>query len=794
MSKDESGEPRTGAAHPGFGEFQIAKALKTWESHREPATRERALERARQWLAVLDGICSGRLAIGARQPVQGMPVWATPQVITGGFATGESLAGGPLEAHEKERLGHLGYRPGLSERQFLNLHFLSDAGLAEMTQLVASGRYEIQVPEEGALLVVAWLVSTGKAELAGDLIEVLAPQLDKLRFYPVPSDRAMREGSRVFLESVGTVSERLRRIEPKPRVMAQREAIQVWRPLYDRMIGLFLETVEGEVPSIEKDPQGRWVSPATRKFFVVGGWPCQSYPESWRARADQLVAECEQARSSHRLCQGPSKPGSSFFHLQSLLKRCAADPLSLTGREVGTIRLILARHVTRFGAQGSDRLQSFRLRQARDVAGPSHDQLARVVELRLASLPAGEGLDDLEPAVREISEEEAVKFRIPAGTTIPPSIRRKVVRCQRESVEALVELGIIPSAETLARVIPQLCSSWKAGAFDDPQLRKLHGALYRAFRRRRSLLLLNLEKQVQFCELPWVAAIEPFRRKDASTREVALQAFKELAILTLRAFPQAIVPNKLLQEFKALAQDAGLKLPLVEELAADIFMNDFSPKYTEAAKRCADGLEGSLYARYYDIDLDAVRSLPESEPKPKGWGFRKSTEPSTHPLVAVCADRAGVDLTGRWDIARNGMIIEQAQILTTQNLAVLFEALGLASELREDLPDMAQRCFRWICRRCRARTFKRHDALILRKNSAYAWRQMVYFLSHQSADEVKAFIRWAEAQLQTQPESVRDHLDPVLRGLAEVVAGRSQDSDSGQAAAVRCFLGWIRNP
>jgi len=34
-----------------------------------------------------------------------------------------------------------------------------------------------------------------------------------------------------------------------------------------------------------------------------------------------------------------------------------------------------------------------------------------------------------------------------------------------------------------------------------------------------------------------------------------------VALLTLRPFPQAILPNKLLQEFRALAKGGGMDVP-----------------------------------------------------------------------------------------------------------------------------------------------------------------------------------------------------------------------------------------
>ena len=134
---------------------------------------------------------------------------------------------------------------------------------------------------------------------------------------------------------------------------------------------------------------------------------------------------------------------------------------------------------------------------------------------------------------------------------------RQILRDLAATVDVLVERGIVTSGETLARVIPQFTSGLRAAAFDDPLLRRHYAAIYRAFRRRRSLLLLNLEKQVRIEELPWVEAMEPFRRTDLSVRELSHRALKEVAMLTLRAFPQAIIPNKLLQEFRALAQGAA---------------------------------------------------------------------------------------------------------------------------------------------------------------------------------------------------------------------------------------------
>ena len=50
---------------------------------------------------------------------------------------------------------------------------------------------------------------------------------------------------------------------------------------------------------------------------------------------------------------------------------------------------------------------------------------------------------------------------------------------------------------------------------------------------------------------------------------MATRVLDELAVLTISSFPHAIIPNKLLQEFRALVKGAEMDIPLFEEVAAD---------------------------------------------------------------------------------------------------------------------------------------------------------------------------------------------------------------------------------
>lgn len=147
----------------------------------------------------------------------------------------------------------------------------------------------------------------------------------------------------------------------------------------------------------------------------------------------------------------------------------------------------------------------------------------------------------------------------------------------------------------------------------------LHEQTYTAFRRRRGLLLLNLEHQVRFTELPWVQALEPYRSPQPDNAASAQRALRQITMLALTAFPHALLPNPLVTEIRALAKQAELELPLVEEVAADIFMGTFTTKWRDAAAVASRLLTGTLYANYY--------ALPADWPEPQRTLLRGASEP-----------------------------------------------------------------------------------------------------------------------------------------------------------------------
>jgi hypothetical protein len=330
----------------------------------------------------------------------------------------------------------------------------------------------------------------------------------------------------------------------------------------------------------------------------------------------------------------------------------------------------------------------------------------------LAALPADGALGSLDEIGGPLREGAH------AGTPLWPRVAAKLQRCLDASVEELVERGVLTSGEAIANVLPQISAHVRAMGFAEPAIVRLYAATDAAFRRRRSLLLLDYQHQVRLEELPWVAALEALRADDGTSRQGARRLFATVTALGITSFPHVIVPNPLREELEALASRAEIVLPLVDELAADIFMGGFTAKFVRASALVARRLEGTLYATYFGLPvaelLQMDRALGDARPGP------------VPAFGALCERLAGVGANSGWSVARNGQVIEQQQILTTQNLVPLIDAAGLDPE---GFPDLAWRAFSWLVRRAQVRSSARIEQLRTVKNAAYAWRQAVAYLS-----------------------------------------------------------------
>ena len=318
------------------------------------------------------------------------------RVLQGGFATGTLLAGGELLPHECSRLIEIGAALEVDNRQILNAYFLTEQGQVELTQLLKSGCFDLSFPEEGALAVVAWLLRNGHSDSARELVGEIGPFFKRLRFYPVPVAAPRRIGPWVFLQDVRCTIQSLRRIEPNQNVLAQKETLQVWSPLYDRLVEIFLETVQGYTPELGVHSDNGKQRQANGRYAVLGGWPCHAYAPDWKERAQKLLKEYEEKRTKHKVSSKPDRRNESFYLLIEYLRRCIADSNSLTGKDVGRIRIILARYVSKRGAPGSASCAAERENERKLATAPSFYEIAGVLIERLSKRAQDDGIDDIQ--------------------------------------------------------------------------------------------------------------------------------------------------------------------------------------------------------------------------------------------------------------------------------------------------------------------------------------------------------------------------------------------------------------
>ncbi|MDE3724929.1 transcriptional regulator [Nocardiopsis sp. N85] len=740
-------------ANPGYAADRLARELATAATHGDPAVRQAAERRAASWRRVLDGMARGLLSIGSRTPVRGMPAWVTPVVSHGGFATGEAAAGGPLRPQERALIDRHGLK---ADRAALYAHHLTEAGLAHLSSLLDSGAYEIDEPEQAALLTVTWLLRAGDAAGALRVLGELDPFAAALCLTPRPAPaRNLPEGS-VFRWSVEDVRHSLADVTAKGahRVKVQGEALAVWNPFADRLLTHWLETT-ADTGGPGAEDAGAIEVDARR-------------PDGWTERGAALLDEYERLAAEHTLCTKHRRPKENLAILLAALREALTEG-GLGARRRGLLRHAVISMTAKRGVPGSPGHTALRAGQAAQAARPAHDVLAALLGERLAPLPGNSGVPDTEAVLVPTSPEEARSFTVPEGAAIPGPLRARVERAVIAPLDALVERGVVPSAEVLASLVPALAAEAEASAIGDPTLSRLVAAHHRAFATRRSLLLLNLESQVRRNELPWVRESTPHHDSADTRRTAARTLITRLGDTVLTRFPGTITPNPLVSELNGLARTAGLELGFVEELASDIFMGTFSPKFTRVARVAAEVLGDDLYTRYYGIDRARVLALEERP------GRGRPT------FADLCRERAG---NPPRTVAGNGMVIEQAQILTTHNLAALTLA---GSRPADGWAEAALRAHLTTVRLVGALPRVR-DALAHVKNAAFAWRQTVFLLSRCPLAEQREVLDRMEESSAERPHHVRERLEPALRGLRAAVEGRVlPDHDEGEVVR---FLGW----
>lgn len=730
----------------GYALGQLAHAFVTATTHEDAIARRRADRRAGRWAQALQQMADGDVLLGSRTPVRGLPAWVTLEVLRGGFATGSAVAETALQADEVT----LASRRGTPrQRRMIFGYFLTDAGLEELNELLDSGGYRVEFPEDAALLTVAALLRAGDREGAMDILDAISPLADRLRFAPKRASAPTSRPDFVFRITAGDAVQVLRSRTPNPRVEAQREALSVWSPFSDRVLTLWLERyADGQIATVE-DPD-------------------------WRRQAAALVDEYDRLAAVHTSSSKHKKPKENLAILVRAMRTAAAGG-RLENREAGLVACAIRDCLVKRGLPGSTAHATLRDQQRTVATTPAHWQLAAVAAERLDNFSQADGIEDPASLTGRVTTAESEASGLPEGAEMPRIVPRVLTRAHAAPVEELVAEGVVPSAEVLAELVPRISATVVAAGFSDPVMARLAGANYRAFRERRSLLLLDLQKQVQPAELPWVRALE---RHSSETVDEASRVLHRVGTLTLDQFPATILPNPLVQEFQHLLEAAGHDVALVEELAADIFMGRFSDKFRRAAQNATSVISDTIYARYYDIDVGRVSDLvrPPKPDKGRGWSWWRPQPPEPGNTFAnLCAERAGRQPDDRWSVAANGTVIEQSQILTTHNLAALV-SLGI----RPSRPwaDLARESFAQTASLLELAS-RQPRPLATVKDAAYAWRQGIFYLS--LADSAEATALLDDDSVAPQPAVMAE----LRAGLRRAKSGEQAESDDHAP-----FLGW----
>ncbi|MEU4353394.1 hypothetical protein [Streptomyces virginiae] len=507
---------------------------------------------------------------------------------------------------------------GISDAD-LFAHCLTDDGLAWLESLLGSGRYEVRAPEQAALLCVAWLRRTGEDAAAAELVEELRPFAHEVRFAPYPVERPVPDPDAVHRLTVGEAAGTLARRAPHPAVEAQREALTVWRPFEDELLGHWLR--------IEADPQA-----------------------VTRASGAALLARYRELAAAHTRCTKHLNPKSNTAVLLRGLEA------TVTGRELpprlaGLVRHAVASMAARRGRPGSAEHTRLRREQARQAALPAHHDLAALLLRRLAPLDVARGTTEARTLTGPVTAEEARSTGLPIAAGIPPSVREPVAAALTAPLRTLLETGAVPSAEVLGEVAGRLVAAHPAQGYADEALGSLVAAAYSAGRPRRYALWWSREHHERIASLPWLRAVAPWGPDPAVRARATLRMFAEVCV---EYFPGAGLPNLLARALSGLVPLAGLPVPLLTEPFAHRYSGRPSPDLLPAAQAPAELLRGTVYERYHGIDYAEVLRLVAAGDHE---GF-----------ATLCVERAG---RPGGSPAVDAAVIEQARILTTFNLATL---------------------------------------------------------------------------------------------------------------------------
>ena len=219
--------------------------------------------------------------------------WATPEVFHGGFATGACCGAGPLLDHERhwmQEVATAATHDGARDvRGRLNRFFVAtERGCSQLLQLIHSRAYQLQVPEEGAILVWAWLVDNGQTGQARALLDELAGFFDRFRLYPTPADAPIDPATVPQRSRDALVADLAKQSAERRPHDAVRQYLAERGPFMEAMLQLWTESLAPNERERVKQAKGDDDDDEEEVLLLVTAGT--HFPEGWTERARPVLA------------------------------------------------------------------------------------------------------------------------------------------------------------------------------------------------------------------------------------------------------------------------------------------------------------------------------------------------------------------------------------------------------------------------------------------------------------------------------------------------------------------------
>ncbi len=753
---DASSTSAAPTANPLFALGQMLRAQAA------PISEEKKTERTEKWLGCLTGMLDGTIDVGTHAPIAEYPVWVSLEVLPGGFASGNIMSSF-LEGDQK------------------NDYWFTEKGALELLPCLETSCYQVKCPEQSIIPCIIWLMKNDRQKEAEQLYQKVLPMMSKVKMYPVLTATPAAQPNTCSVATVGDIKEQFEddkksRFDfslPRPRKYAAQAASRALTALKLKIAEFFESGCECQCPQmLLKDAAGHLVKNDAGRFQFVPHPECHAYdPKNgcgwlnrdlsyeWNIEAKKLCRQSEALLTfqytipvpESRRCQfieetkqygyvttpaydrvvnriintatgciingRKTAGGSTLGKLYSALRTCAiSGNYGLTCRQVCDLRFACAAINTKYGVVGSASRAAWMV--VPPAAQDNTPALLNAVISRLSMLPQELGVEDISPIVAPVQIGDAL-------VDLPQNMVDRVNRARSGTLNQLLEWGSVSSLDMLPPLIKNMMEKVVCCGVKDPILSELLRQTYTSFKKVRSLLLTNMHGQKRMSDLPHnflfttIHSQQGDEEKDVMARE-AKAMLSEIMMMALKHFPHALIPNKLLQSLRDLVKQAKLDICLVDELAVDIFGHSFSQKFVVAAKHAARMLADTLYAQHFGLTAAFAKLMREG-------GV------SQDEFYSLCED---LSEPGAKRIARNGSIIESMLLMTGANLPAL---LNVATPSYEQLETAIMQVWKWMLGKVHfmqtqlAREeldYNERTALLtVRKDVAYAWRNLVVYLS-----------------------------------------------------------------